>query len=72
MDREGKHSQEDDKREIFALSQETRARLAQRFSTVMEILDRESDRGAAIVGGALIEVAIDDALKKYLISAFSI
>jgi hypothetical protein len=68
---EGQHDDEQDKRQVFTLSQETRTRLAQRFSATMEILDGESDRGAAIVGGALIEVAVDGALKKYLIPPYS-
>jgi hypothetical protein len=49
------------------LSQEIRSQLAERFSMTVGLLGSESDRGAAIVGAALVEVALDNALKKYLI-----
>jgi hypothetical protein len=41
--------------------------LADRFTVTWSLLGPESDRGAAIVGAALIDVALDNALKKYLI-----
>lgn len=49
------------------LSQETRDRLAERFAATANSLAAESDRGAGIVGAALVEVALDNALKRYLI-----
>jgi uncharacterized protein YlaN (UPF0358 family) len=44
-----------------------RKKWSKKFSQSYDLLISESDRGAAIVGAALIEVALDDALKKYLI-----
>ncbi|MDX9971955.1 MAG: hypothetical protein RBU21_03085 [FCB group bacterium] len=51
------------------LNDEKRKHLADHFAQTFDLIESESDRGAAIVGSALLEAALDHVLAKHLLPA---
>lgn len=50
------------------LSQEIRDKVAAEFGKTFDIMSGESDRGSALVGAAMLDDALTEALRKYLVS----